>query len=220
MQISTTRLQSHSSHNSSPTLDRFIDTDIIDQLAGMDFSGTSVDLPALYGYTEMYDIAAHFSLDPDDMQIQWQDFIQLLNTMPTHDRSMTSLFHLLHNSDDTGLKNMYSLVYRLFSIATTISLSRAEVERVFSQVKLIKISHRSNIKTKLEAQWAEPVSLIFHSALRKLNREPSIETSHKILVHLTKQFQRRRFLEINHPKQEWPMAAMLANGSGRNEQFL
>ena len=50
---------------------------------------------------------------------------------------------------------------------------------------------------KLEAQWAEPVSLTFHSALRKLNTEPSIDASHQILIHLAMQFQRRRFLEID-----------------------
>jgi hypothetical protein len=36
----------------------------------------------------------------------------------------------------------------------------------------------------LEAQWAEPVSLIFHSVLRKLYTDPPISVSYQISVHL------------------------------------
>ena len=51
-----------------------------------------------------------------------------------------------------------------------------------------------------------------------LYREPSIDASYQVSDHLAKQFQRRRFLEINHQKHELPVVAMFVNGLERNVQ--
>ena len=67
---------------------------------------------------------------------------------------------------------------------------------------------------------AEPVSLTFHSALRKLNTEPPIGASHQGLVIWLSSYREEDIQKSTNQKQEWPVAAMFINGSELNEQSL
>ena len=73
---------------------------------------------------------------------------------------------------------------------------------------------------ELVAQWAEPVSLTFHSALRKLNTEPPIGASHQVLVIWLSSFREENIQKSTNQKQEWPLVAMFINGPELNEQSL
>ena len=68
---------------------------------------------------------------------------------------------------------------------------------------------------QLEAQWAEPVSLTFHSALRKLNTGPPIGASHQVLVIWLSSY-REDILKSTNQKLKWPVVAMFINGSELN----
>ena len=71
---------------------------------------------------------------------------------------------------------------------------------------------------ELETQWAEPVSLTFHSALRKLNTEPPIGAFHQVLVIWLSSYREEDIQKSTNQKQEWPVVAMF-KGLELNEQY-
>ena len=73
---------------------------------------------------------------------------------------------------------------------------------------------------KLEPQQLEPVSLTFHSALRKLNTQPPIGASHQVLVIWLNSYKKEDIQKSTNQKQEWPVVAKFIDGSELNEQSL
>ena len=116
--------------------------DIIDQLAILDLTGTGL-MSVCMVILKWRPLLHILTWTLESLLIQWQEFIQILSS---DNRSLTYLNELFQSVDhkDKNLSSIYPLVSKLYSIAAIQPLSTAEVERLFSQVALIKTSHRAN----------------------------------------------------------------------------
>ena len=85
---------------------------------------------------------------------------------------------------------------------------------------MAKRKRRKEQITILEAQWAEPVSLTFHSALRELYTEPPIGASQQVLVIWLNSYREEDIQKSTNQIQKWPVVVMFINGSELNEQSL
>ena len=88
-------------------------------------------------FKEIQDIVSHFLIDNDILINKLSSFIELIGDKECYERSIMACLKLLLN-EKLGLSALYPNIIHL--------MGTAEVERVFSQVKLVKCDHRNCMK--------------------------------------------------------------------------
>ena len=106
------------------------------------------ELPAMFGLLEMEDLAQHFSIDQDSLLVEWTGLCDILQEQPRSARTLDGVYKHLCAEEfkHLGLQAQYPLLTKLYAIALTVPMSTAEVERIFSQLSLIKTNHRNRMK--------------------------------------------------------------------------
>ncbi|WAR18397.1 LOW QUALITY PROTEIN: hypothetical protein MAR_000235 [Mya arenaria] len=124
---------------------QFRDLDVLNALAILDL--THADVTAFYGFNEMESLSTHINMPVDKLLNEWKSFLEGVRGQPG--RSLPQLTALFFGKRARlGFKARFPLLARLISAAAVMPLSTAEVEWVFSQLKLIKTDHRSSLGDK------------------------------------------------------------------------
>lgn len=160
-------------------ISRFTDAEVISNLGVLDTSQLET-LPPMYGMAEMEALAEYFSLDQDDLLVEWNGLCEIIQEHPRTARSLDGVYKLICGStnEHLGLQTSYPLCTQLYAIALTLPISTAEVERIFSQLALIKTDHRNRMKEvtlqrlinlKINMKNVDMCSIVKRAAMQWLN---------------------------------------------------
>ncbi|KAH3720159.1 hypothetical protein DPMN_063053 [Dreissena polymorpha] len=85
----------------------------------------------MYGLNEIEKIASHFNIEPENLQLQWEDFCQLMNTKKKEQSTMDSIIKDFKR-EDTGLITQYPLIHKLLSTAHRSSFKTANLSKIMN----------------------------------------------------------------------------------------
>lgn len=122
---------------------------VISQLGILNLSRIgSENLISLYGNKEISELSEFFDMDEDDLLEEWDEFKNIFLSKSDIDKNeltIPKLYSLLHDMKNIiGCK--FPLIEKILQISCTLAVSNAEVERIFSQVKLILNDKRNRLK--------------------------------------------------------------------------
>lgn len=125
---------------------RFEETQTVSTMGILDTSLLH-EIPPMYGLVEVSDLAQYFGLPEDEVLHQWDQLLDLIKLLPSTERGLDSILKfLMKENEHSGILTQLPYVTYLYSVALSLPLSTACVERIFSQLALIKTNHRNRLK--------------------------------------------------------------------------
>ena len=144
---------------------RLAEPALVSHLAALDLTNVQRDARTLHGFEEIQQLADHIRLDPDELIDEWirlKDLVMEEGCCP--DLTIPSIAKFLVKTP--SITQVFKGLNILYGVASTVPISTAEVERLFSAIKLLYTDHRA----RLHVQTAD------HLLMIKLNG-PSLDTN-------------------------------------------